>query len=69
MLILTKHAKERMRERGISKKAIEKVLYNPDQIRRDDGMVAVSKKINGKNLELIYAIENSSKIIITCYYI
>ena len=33
MIVLTKHVKDRIRERGISKRDLEKVLLNPDKIR------------------------------------
>jgi uncharacterized DUF497 family protein len=68
MLILTKHAKERIRERGISLKDIKKTLLNPDQIFRENRKIIASKKINKKILEIIYVIENNKKIILTCYY-
>ena len=69
MIIFTKHAKDRMRERGILKSDIEKVILNPDKIQREDGRVTASKKINKEILEIVYVIENHNKIILTCYYI
>ena len=48
MIILTKHARIRMKERGISKSDLEKVLINPDKIQRENGRIIASKKINGK---------------------
>jgi hypothetical protein len=69
MIILTKHAKERMKERGILKKDIEKVLLNPDRIYRENHRVIASKRINKEILEVVYVIENNKKIILTCYYL
>lgn len=69
MIILTKHARTRMRERGILKRDLEKVLLNPDKIQRENGRVITSKKINAEKLEVVYVIENHNKIILTCYYI
>lgn len=69
MLYFTKHAKIRMEERGILKKDVERVIINPDKIFRENDRVIVSKRIDKKTLEVIYVIENSKKIILTCYYL
>ena len=69
MIILTKHTKDRMIERGILKRDIEKVLLNPDRINRENHRIIVSKRINKEILEVVYVIENSKKIILTCYYL
>ena len=69
MIILTKHVKDRMKERGISKRDLESVLSNHDKIQRENDQVITSKKINKEKLEVVYVIENHNKIILTCYYI
>jgi len=69
MIILTKHARIRMKERRILKRDLENVLSNPDKIQRESSRVTVSKKINEKRLEAVYVIENHNKIILTCYYL
>jgi hypothetical protein len=69
MIILTKHAKDRMKERGILKKDIEKVLLNPDRIYRENHRIIASKRINKEILEVVYVVENNKKIILTCYYL
>jgi len=69
MIIFTKHTKDRMIERGILKRDIEKVLLNPDRINRENHRIIVSKRINKEILEVVYVIENSKKIILTCYYL
>ena len=69
MIIFTKHAKDRMKERGILKRDIEKVLLNPDRIHRENHKIIAAKTINKKILEVVYIIENSKKIILTCYYL
>jgi len=61
--------KDRIRERGISKRDLEKVLLNPDKIQRENDRIIASKKINEEKLEVVYVIENRNKIILTCYYI
>jgi len=61
--------KDRIRERGISKRDLEKVLLNPDKIQRENDRIIASKKINEEKLEVVYVIENRNKIILNCYYI
>lgn len=69
MIILTKHAKDRIIERGILKRDIEKVLLNPEQVERENHKIIASKKINREILEVVYVVENNKKIILTCYYL
>ena len=69
MIIFTKHTKDRMIERGILKRDIEKVLLNPDRINRENHRIIVSKRINKEILEVVYVVENNKKIILTCYYL
>jgi hypothetical protein len=69
MIILTKHARERMKERGILKKDIEKVLLNPDRIYRENLRIIASKRVNKEILEVVYVVGNNKKIILTCYYL
>jgi len=69
MIYFTKHAKERIKERMILKKDIEKVILNPDKILRENHRIIASKKINKEVLEIVYVIENNKKIILTCYYL
>ena len=65
--ILTRHAKERMRERNISVKEVDKELRNPDMTypgRR--GEVNFFKKINeDKKIRVVCKEEKTKKIIIT----
>jgi len=45
MIIFTNHAKDRMIERGISRKDIESAIINPDNIHREfNNKVIVQKK-------------------------
>lgn len=69
MIIFTKHAIDRMRERGILRKDIEKVIKNPDYIQRDNNRVIANKKLNKKTLEVVFIKENTKTIILTCYYL
>ena len=67
MIVFTKHAKDRMEERKISEKDIEKVLENPDYIQRESHRIIARRKINREIIEVIYLIEDNKKIILTCY--
>jgi len=69
MIIFTKHARDRMRERRILKQDIKKIIANPDKIQRENNRIIVSGKINKEKLEIVYIIENKKKIILTCYYL
>lgn len=69
MIIFTRHAITRMKERGILRKDIEKVIKNPDYIQRDNNRVIANKKLNQKILEIIFVKENTKTIILTCYYL
>jgi len=68
MIIFTKHAKDRLIERGISEKQIESVIANPDYAGRAfDNKLVARKKIGTKTVEIVYAVEGNNIIIITCY--
>ncbi len=69
MIVFTKHAITRMKERGILKRDIEKVIKNPDYIYRDNHRVIENKKLNKKTLEIVFIRENTKTIILTCYYL
>lgn len=69
-IILTDHAKERLKERRISTRIVKSVLSKPDIVKPsfDDREVAI-KVIDGKTLEVVYSKEKGDKyIIITVYY-
>lgn len=68
-LIFTKHAQQRMKERGVSRKEVGAVIFNPDKINRENGRVIASRRINEEILEVIYVAENNKRIILTCYYL
>jgi len=69
MIIFTKHAINRVKERGILKRDILKVLENPDYIKRDNKRIIANKKLNKETLEIIFVRENNKTIILTCYYL
>jgi len=68
-IVLTKHVRKRMRERGIPPASVKIALLRPDvRLRRADGRSVVVKFIQGRTLEVVYVVETSDYIIITVYY-
>jgi hypothetical protein len=65
--ILTKHAKQRMKERGISEEEVESVLKKPNiSIPGQKGEMKVEKTIKrGRRIRVIYKKERKAKIILT----
>ena len=54
IFIFTNHAKERMIERNISEKEVREVIEFPDYTVSKDDKIEAHKKINNKNLKIIY---------------
>lgn len=69
--ILTRHAEERMRERNISEKEVEKALRNPDiNYPGKRGEINIIKQIKeDKKIRVVYREEKMLKIIITAIVI
>jgi SOS response regulatory protein OraA/RecX len=44
-IIYTKHAKERLDMRGISKKLIEKTLFDPDEVIQENEEIKIAQKV------------------------
>ena len=68
-IIYTNHAEEKLAERKISKRMIEKSLKNPDAVL--DGRADVKivhKLIRDKLLRIVYRLENDILVVITAYY-
>lgn len=69
MIIFTEHVRDRMQERNISRQAIEEVVRNPEFARRvSDNKVIARKKLNTETIEVVYVVEHSNRIVITCYF-
>ncbi|HMB45605.1 MAG TPA: DUF4258 domain-containing protein [Candidatus Methanoperedens sp.] len=68
-IIYTNHAEEKLAERKISKREIEKSLKNPDAVLdgRDDVKI-VHKLIRDKLLRIAYKSEKDFLLVITAYY-
>ena len=63
---LTQHAKERMKERGISEIEIESAISDPEIIHPGiRGDINVTKTINNRKIKVSYIIERNMKKIIT----
>lgn len=69
--ILTRHAEERMRERNISEKEVEKALRDPDMnYPGKSGEINIIKQIKeDKKIRVVYREEKTLKIIITAIVI
>jgi len=69
--ILTRHAEERMRERNISEKEVEKALRDPDMnYPGKSGEINIIKQIKeDKKIRVVYREEKMLKIIITAIVI
>ena len=64
--ILTNHAKERMKERGITQEEIEEVLQNPEySYPGAKGEKNLVKKIKRKKIRVVYRDRPRRKIINT----
>ncbi|MFZ3383936.1 MAG: DUF4258 domain-containing protein [Candidatus Methanoperedens sp.] len=68
-IIYTNHAEEKIAERKISKRIIEKSLTNPEVVLEGRGEVKiVHKLIRDKLLRIVYRLENDILVVITAYY-
>ncbi|TSC92355.1 MAG: hypothetical protein CEN89_749 [Candidatus Berkelbacteria bacterium Licking1014_7] len=68
-IVFTKHARARLKERGISEKNVKEAIIFPDKsLSGYANKKLIQKKIKNKNLVVIYIEENKSKIIITTYW-
>jgi len=68
VVIFTKHAKIRLKERGINIILVKKVLREPDHITRDAETIVYSKRIGQKNLIVVTTETGHQLIVITAYY-
>lgn len=69
-IILTEHARERIKERNITVRMIKSVLLDPDVTKPsfDNREVAI-KVVAGQTIEIVYNKEKGGKyVIITVYY-
>ncbi len=65
---ITNHAKERMREYGISEDLVKDTIYNPDSIEEGyAGRKIYQKKLNGYIARVIVEEDKGIKRIITVY--
>lgn len=67
MVVLTKHAEIRMRERGISKKEMEDVISASDRIEKADDKFIAQKRIGSSRIAVVFVKEKEKLIVITCY--
>lgn len=69
-IVLTTHVKQRMSERGFTRKQIEEVVKNPDTNETSyENTKKLKKKFRNKTLEVICIFGRNYVTIITAYFI
>ena len=69
-VVYSKHAKERVDERQLSKSAIEKTISTPDfEVSSFRNRSVLRKKYKNKMLEVVIKKENGKIHVITAYYL
>lgn len=63
----TRHARNRMRWRKISKQEIEMVLRNPDKLNKMNSKFSCFKSIGNKNIKVVFVVENNQIIVISAF--
>lgn len=67
-IIFIQHALDRLKERGISKELVIKIIENPDNIDPESQQRRIAQKlINGKLLRVVYDDEDESIVVISAY--
>ena len=66
----TRHALERLRQRGIKVRDVKNVLLSPASRIKvlDYGAIEAKKKVRGKNLVVIFETKRTLRKIITVYF-
>jgi len=55
MILYTKHARQRMKERKVSKEQVEATVLNPDRWHYgEDGEIIARRKIDKRTVEVAY---------------
>ena len=67
-IVLTRHAKEQMEERGISEDEVINTIKYPEKTTKIDKIYYAQKKTNQGIIEVVYERENYIKVI-TMYFI
>lgn len=70
IIILSTHARQRLREREISFQDVKEAIKNPDFKKKVDlGRTLIRKSLGKEILEIIYKEESNKIIIVTLYYL
>ncbi|AEM38193.1 hypothetical protein Pyrfu_0321 [Pyrolobus fumarii 1A] len=64
---LTRHAEERLRERGISLEEVKVCIQNPDYTEESRGALRCWKRMGDKYIVVVYRVECNQWIVITAY--
>ena len=62
-IVLTKHAKDQMKERGISEDEVMNTLKYPESTQKIDDLYYAQKKTNQGIIEVVYEKQNYIKVI------
>ena len=62
-IVLTKHAKDQMKERGISEDEVMNALKYPENTQKIDDLYYAQKKTNQGIIEVVYEKQNYIKVI------
>ena len=66
-LRVTRHAAERMRERGITLEEVQVCIEEPDYLEESRGALRCWKRTGDKYLVVVYRVEGIEVIVITAY--
>ena len=66
-VVFSKHAKERMLQRGINEETVKSILECPDFVRSSFGERRIATKHMEKNWHVIFLEKAESKIVISVY--
>ncbi len=65
---LTKHALDRMAQRGVTKKSIKETLKNPDTVVSSSEDERYDKRFGSKRLVVRWTLEKNTAVVITVYW-
>jgi hypothetical protein len=67
-IILTEHAKERLKKRKITLEDVELAIKFPDKTRKEGEKYIVEKDLGRAKIEVVYVKDNYIKVV-TLYYL
>ncbi|MEK6926844.1 MAG: DUF4258 domain-containing protein [Nanoarchaeota archaeon] len=67
-IVLTEHARERLKKRKITLEEVKLAINSPDSLRKEGGKYIAEKHIGRAKIEVVFEKDNYIKVI-TIYYI